>query len=209
MATYTDPTTLNIAHKKFVTVQLVQALVDNPLAQQEVNSGAPWPTGVWHPYDSTEVGDGNDGQHFDFATDGAAADPLTTPNFADKYEYRWHFNALQYNVIGTGDTVDVQAYNETAATWTTILTINPGTANADDRFFGYIIAQAPRILSTVHRFEFALHLDANLATDQDFAGTATVFSATPFVVGNLRLNNSPTRNWNAGSAELWRRRVSG
>lgn len=208
MPTYTDPATFSIAHKRIGSVQLMNAAFNNPLAQQDVESGSPWAAGVWHPYDSTEVGDGNDGVHFDASVTGAS-DPLETPAFAAKYEYMWLFEGVGYNVNTTADTFDIEVYNETAANWISVLTVNPGTANDDDRFYGYVYIPVPRITTSVHRVEFSLRFEALVGTSADIAGSEIAFNSTPFVVGKMRLNNSPTRNWNAGTAALWRRRVSG
>ena len=95
MTTYDESAVSNtvIAHKKPITLQQGRALRDNPIAISEAATGAPVVVAGWHPYDMVKIGDGNDGVFYDFAVHGTQA-TITTPDFADGYEYAIRFADL-------------------------------------------------------------------------------------------------------------------
>lgn len=86
MTTYTAITNASIDQDSPLTVDLMTLVRDNPIAISEGATDAPVLSAGWHPYDMVEVGDGNDGEFYSFATDGASA-AIETPDFADGYEY--------------------------------------------------------------------------------------------------------------------------
>ena len=80
-----------VGAKPFATT--VQALRDNPAAIAEGATGAPVLSTGWHPYDMVNVGDGATGKFYDFAVNGAVTS-ITTPTFADGYDYFIRFVGL-------------------------------------------------------------------------------------------------------------------
>ena len=118
MTTYDESAVSNtvIAHKKPITLQQGRALRDNPIAISEAATGAPVVVAGWHPYDMVKIGDGNDGVFYDFAVHGTQA-TITTPDFADGYEY-----AIRFANLGCSSTsaLNVDLYRETDAAYTTV-----------------------------------------------------------------------------------------
>jgi hypothetical protein len=62
------------------------AMRDNPTAISEGSTDAPVNQTGWHPYDMVNVGDGADGEFYDFSVDGTSA-AISSPAFEDGYEY--------------------------------------------------------------------------------------------------------------------------
>lgn len=71
----------------------IEALGPNETDLAEGATGAPVVAAGWHPYNSTTVGDGNDGEFYDNATDGNASF-VDTPDFEDGYEYKVVFEEI-------------------------------------------------------------------------------------------------------------------
>jgi len=90
MATYRDIASTETDPQAPITSALMKALDANVDATAEGATDSPVNQTGWHPYNMVNVGDGNTGRFYDFATDGALA-TITTPTFADGYDYlvRW------------------------------------------------------------------------------------------------------------------------
>jgi len=69
---------------------------DNPIAIAEGSANAPVLSTGWHPYDKVTVGDTADGLFYDFDVDGAVA-TITSPTFADGYDYMVRWYNLSHN----------------------------------------------------------------------------------------------------------------
>lgn len=101
-----------------VTVQLIEALDSNLGAVLAAETDAPYDQMTWHPYDGVTVGDGNTGELWDFATDGAVT-TVTSPDFTAGYEYRF----ILQDVECGGGVVNLAIYRATGAAWTSAVTI--------------------------------------------------------------------------------------
>lgn len=133
-----------IAFEKPITLQQGRALRDNPLAVLEGATNAPYQEHIWHPYDSTLVGDGNDGLLWSFAASGTVA-TIVTPDFADGYEYRIRFDGVRTSA-GSGN-LQIELYGETSAAYSgTPATI--GTATSAVSESGFIELARPRSSGT-------------------------------------------------------------
>lgn len=93
MATYRSISGSEVDADSPVTQTLMEALADNPTAIAEGATDAPVVAAGWHPYNAVLVGDGNDGEFYDNATDGNAAF-VDTPDFEDGYEYKVIFDEV-------------------------------------------------------------------------------------------------------------------
>lgn len=87
MTTWTTISNAAVAVGAIPSSATVTALRDNPSAIAESASGAPVVAAGWHPVDKVTIGDGKAGLIYDFAVNGTAS-VITTPNFADGWEYR-------------------------------------------------------------------------------------------------------------------------
>jgi len=123
------------------------ALRDNVAAAAEAATGAPVVVAGWHPYDMVKIGDGNDGVFYDFAVDGTQA-TITTPDFADGYEY-----AICLTGLGCSATQNlaVSLYRETDAAYSVAWT-SSNTASGDT--YAWIEIPIPRIAKTGHFVEY-------------------------------------------------------
>jgi hypothetical protein len=117
----------------------MKALITNVAAGLEGANNAPYNEATWHPYNGLKVGDANTGLLYDFATTGAIS-TLTTPEFADGYEYR-----LRIVGIDTASTLEIEArlYSAATAAYTSYGIIH--TALGTSPAWGTIEIARPRI----------------------------------------------------------------
>lgn len=141
MTTYTSISNALVAvgAKPFATT--IQALRDNPLSIAEGTTGSPVTAAGWHPYNSTINGTGN-GVIYDFAISGAVT-TVTSPDFADGYEYMFVFNAITVGATGGGG-LTINLYRETSAAYagTTAIASHPTLTTNSVR--GYCEVLQPR-----------------------------------------------------------------
>ena len=140
MTTYTPIANSDIDQDSPVTSGLMAALRDNPLAIGEGASGAPINQAFWHPYDSALVGDGNDGEFYDFATDGSST-AMETPTLTAGYDYAIRIEAL--SMAGGTDPFSLDVYAETSAAWLTVATT--AAVPAPNQFYGMLGINAPML----------------------------------------------------------------
>ena len=172
------------------------ALRDNVAAAAEAATGAPVVVAGWHPYDMVNIGDGADGVFYDFAVHGTQA-TITTPDFADGYEY-----AIRFADLGCSATsaLNVDLYRETDAAYTTVWTsanTTPGAA------YGWVEIHAPRVAGTEH----FVTARAAMATNPE-AATSGFWDATVQKILRARISWS-SGNIDAGKAKLYRRGMQG
>ncbi len=177
------------------------ALRDNVVAAAEAADDAPVLVAGWHPYDMVNIGDGADGVFYDFAIDGTQA-TITTPDFADGYEYAIRFANLGCDA--TSVTLNVALYRETDAAYTTVWT----SANTTDgAAYGWVEIHAPRVAGTDH-FVTARATMANIAE----AKTSGFWAATVQKILRARISWSSGHgpaSIDAGTARLYRRGMQG
>lgn len=132
MASWTNQSTSSLLPGEPWTSAKALAAFENPTALAEGASGAPVQTAAWHGYDILNVGDGNTGEIYSFATDGAVA-TVETPNFESNFEYR----LLGFNVglasSGSASTWNIDAL--IGGSWTNIVTtVTSNTVLTSNRF---------------------------------------------------------------------------
>ena len=198
MTTYDESAVSNtvIAHKKPITLQQGRALRDNPIAISEAATGAPVVVAGWHPYDMVKIGDGNDGVFYDFAVDGTQA-TITTPDFADGYEY-----AICLTGLGCSATQNlvVSLYRETDAAYSVAWTSSNTSA---ENTYAWIEIPIPRIAKTGH----FVTARATMAVSAE-AATSGFYDATVQKILRARIEWS-SGNIDAGTAKLYRRGMQG
>lgn len=99
MTTYTAISNAAVAVGAIPSSSLVTAFRDNPIAISESATGAPIIAAAWHPYDKVSVGDGATGLIFDAAVNTGIS-TVTTPNFANGWEYKVLFRSVGYTSAG-------------------------------------------------------------------------------------------------------------
>lgn len=200
MTTYSEASLSDTAlsHKKIGSMQQARALRDNPKAIAEQAIGAPIQQGLWHPYNSVTVGDGNDGVFWDHAVDGDTG-PIESPTLADGYQYALRIEGLSPN--GGTPTVLIQLYLATTATWITLETTDAHSAgNAAGGFFvAYGLRQTRNGWGGFWDIPFT-----NQGGVVVGSGDAAIGHATAQKIGKLRVNCGVP--FDAGTVALYRRR---
>ncbi len=178
--------------------ELWKAWWKNPIAITEGAVGAPYMQGLWHPFDSQEIGDGNDGSYWDAATDGAVVS-VETPSFQDGYEY-----AIELDAVGLSDGSSIRAefFQETSSTYTSPSNIAAGLT-LPDVVSGLFALDLPRIA------KFSLDLNTIIPMRDQNGARGGV--STPIALGSLskisRVRISPNLGTlNEGRLRLLRRR---
>lgn len=198
MTTYDESAVSNtvIAHKKPITLQQGRALRDNPIAISEAATGAPVVVAGWHPYDMVKIGDGNDGVFYDFAVNGTQA-TITTPDFADGYEY-----AICLTGLGCSATQNlvVSLYRETDAAYSVAWT---SSNTSPDNTYAWIEIPIPRIAKNGHFVEYKATLTGLIEI-----GASGFYDATVQKILRARIEWS-SGNIDAGTAKLYRRGMQG
>lgn len=194
MATYRTIAASEVDPDSPVTATLMQALTDNPTAIAEGATDAPVQAAGWHPYDSTNAGDGNDGEFYDFATDGAINN-VETPTFSDGYEYK-----IVFTDLGVSDAAVLEVYfhEETDATYTRFVPL--GSTGASDVITGECQIFLPRVTKVVHAG--AGHFVRTAGVGSSAAGGGS--TGTSQKVDKMRMTMT-AGNFNAGTMHLYRR----
>jgi len=172
------------------------ALRDNVAAAAEAADDAPVLVAGWHPYDMVKIGDGNDGVFYDFAVHGTQA-TITTPDFADGYEYAIRFANLGCSVTSA---LKVDLYRETDAAYTTVWTSANTTFGAA---YGWVEIHIPRVNDIGH-FVSARAVMSTVAE----SATSGFWDATVQKILRARISWS-SGNIDAGTAKLYRRGMQG
>ncbi len=200
MTTYTAINTTSVDQDSPVTEPLLTALRDNPLAIGEGSNGAPINQALWHPYNSALVGDGNDGEFYDYATDGTMT-AQETPTLTAGYDYAIFVEAISSASAPT--TLSLDVYLNTAASWSALGAL-AATANASASVFGAILI--PYFGASSYTWQSSVMVPfydtantAALAYTPSDVHVATADTGTKF-----RVNSSNTTD--AGKLYLWRRR---
>lgn len=155
-----------------LTSDLAYAWRDNPIAIAEGASGAPYQDHIWHPFDSTSVGDST-GEIWSFAADGAVTE-VETPDFEDGWEYRIRMDAVSHNGGGSR-TVSVSVYRETSASYSAAATILTLAATG---VLGYGTVEFLRPRGVVHAHMMNCQVAASAADSAVVAGTNSALQIT-------------------------------
>ncbi|WWT39541.1 hypothetical protein [Microcystis phage Mae-JY02] len=161
MPTYTALSNALVAvgAKPFATT--IQALRDNPLAIAEGDSAAPVNAYGWHPYNKVTVGDTNTGVIWSFAANGAVA-TVTTPDFADGWEYAFQFERLQTS-SGSSTSFNINLFRETAGAYAGASALVASGFSTTLMLNGYAELLNPRLVRSHHVAQgfFAVNTIAN------------------------------------------------
>ena len=202
MTTYTAITNGEIDQDSPVTQPLLTALRDNPIAIAEGASGAPIVAAGWHPYDMVEVGDGNDGEFYDFSVDGGVT-TFVTPDFEDGYEYAVRLEGMS---VSTNDlTLKIEGYLETSAAYDTQQTLT-GAVSSNGTLDGLLVFKSVRRSLYLHRVEkeYLVSDVVGTITDEGLLTNLLTSDATAQKITRLRIGTTFTTD--AGKAYLYRRR---
>lgn len=90
---WTDIPDTDVDQDSPVTVALMTALRDNPIAISDSDPGAPINETGWHPYNRSVNGGNGDGILWDAATDGGVGS-IETPDLEDGYQYALFFSRI-------------------------------------------------------------------------------------------------------------------
>lgn len=144
-----------------LTSSLMKAFQDNVLAIAEGDSTAPVNAYGWHPYNKVTVGDTNTGVIWSFAANGAVA-TVTTPDFADGWEYAFQFERLQTS-SGSSTSFNINLFRETAGAYAGASALVASGFSSTLILNGYAELLNPRLVRTHHVAQgfFAVSLISN------------------------------------------------
>lgn len=172
---------------KKIAFDLMKALRDNPLAIAAGMANAPVNQAHWHPYNRANYADANTGVIYDFAVTGAITQ-LTTPDFADGYEY-------QIGVFGLAvDSWNIQLYNPATASYTATQSLAGG---------GGLVVEGLVNLADM-RAAVVNHIVENVTLPQGAPLYKFVFSSAQKAL-RARLNFTGGGGTSAGRIVLYRR----
>ncbi len=195
-----------IAFKKPITLQQGRALRNNLLAVTEGDTTAPYIQHVWHPYNGTFWNDGNTGRIWSFAVNGALS-TITSPDFADGYEYAFAFDAVE---MQPGASLTFNFYAETDAAYAGALTVGTAAPSGSPVVYGRVTVPLPRFTSRLFRAYPDPYLYLGLATNSlspNYTGDAVMASrATAQKILRVQIATSGG-NFTAGSIFMLRRRA--
>lgn len=198
MTSYTAITDASINQDSPLTEDLLTLLRDNPIAGFEGATDAPVNAAAWHPYDMTLVGDGGDGEFYDFATDGASAS-IETPAFADGYEYAIHLE--DYSTTANA-TVSIEVQSASSAAW---VALTSSSVSGPSSYRGLFAINTPRLVTYAHSGQWLAPLHTNsgsiVAEGMDAVSTGTTASALSKARVSVSLGTS-----DGGKLYLLRRR---
>lgn len=196
MTTWTDIANSEVDQDSPITQTLMTALRDNPVAIAEQTAGSPINQAAWHPYNSLEIGDGNDGVIWDRSIDGPVS-TLDTPEFEDGYEYMLFIKDIEPGGGNMGS-LRVTVQRSTDDGW---FSEKSPTSSVTNALSGYIWIPYARSSRLVHGVFPFLAYNNNSQTSENFDN-----GSTPYKVKALRISGS-SNNFVAGKVALLRRRV--
>jgi hypothetical protein len=171
---------------------------DNPIAGFEGSTDAPVAATGWHPYDMTNVGDGGDGEFYDFASDGASAS-IETPAFADGYEYAIRIEDYS-NTTNSNFQIEIQL----AATsgWSVF---SANLITAPQQYRGIFAFTMPRLAAYAHSGQWLVPLCASSGGTAASGIEASSIGATASKIAKARVSMASGTN-DSGKLFLLRRR---
>ena len=209
MTTFTTIANADIDADSPVTTTLMQAYRDNNAATAEGSSGAPVIMAGWHPYDLTTVGGSEDGEIWDFGTDGATGSEIIT--FDAGFEYMIEFE----NISGSAGTydLDIEFYKVTDAAYTASTRTagngsTHGSLTSGNNYYGLLYLPLPRVSTINFHWRWIVPLAVAstgvLATDGT-ADEGPIFDGTYQYADKCRISPS-SGNFDAGTIRVHRRR---
>lgn len=210
MTTFTVIANSEIDADSPVTTTLMQAYRDNIAATAEGSTNAPVLSSAWHPADMVLEGDGNDGEEWSFATDGAVANLVI--NLAAGYEYMIFFNDVETTGVGNWT---IEFYRVTDAAYTTARNITQGTTaqpsgpQASQTYQGLLYLPFVTLPGRYNwKWEWVIDMQDSTSAAETYSldGPGDTWDATGQAVDKVRID--PPGNFDAGSIHLWRRKYA-
>ena len=183
------------------------ALRDNAIAIAEGASGAPITAAGWHPYNRTTVGGAETGVIYDFAVDGAQA-TVTSPDFADGYEYMFIFDRIRSS-SATAGAIEISLWRETTGAYAGGGAISGVSLTTTQSVSGYAYVMMPRQVSRQHQVHRVILVEAaNSVTTGDSISITTTKHTTAQKILRARFalsTGSITGNGSDGKIFMYRR----
>lgn len=201
MTTWTEIPNSDLDQDSPLTQPLATAWRDNVRAATEGTTGAPVLSTGWHPYNLTDVGDGDDGEIYDFATDGAVAS-VDSPAFADGYEYAFIFESIEGSTGPFG--LEIEMYKSVDAAYTSSTNIASGVP-ATTAVTGMFRLILPRLSKFHHQSEWMTVFGQDGSSTTQTTVDVIEYDATQQKIGKIRLSTS-IGNFSAGRILMLRRR---
>lgn len=161
-----------------------------------LNPGSPVNQAAWHPYNSLEIGDGNDGVIWDQSVDGRVS-TLDTPEFEDGYEYMLFIKDIEPGG-GSFSALRATVQRSTDDGWFSEQDI---TATVTNALSGYLWVPYARSSRLVHGVSPFLAYNNTTLVNESFDN-----GSTPYKVKALRIS-AKTNDFQTGKVALLRRRV--
>lgn len=167
-------------------------------------TGQPINQWEWHPYNAATIGDGATGVIWDSAVNGTVAS-ITTPDFADGYEYRLKFAEVKHG-SGVQQQVFLNLYRETAAAYAGAANVF-GNIATSEYLDGVVEFLRPRIAAFIHFL--VQHGSSNGRSNGSLGGSTFSGLQLQHAVSQkiLKAQVSITGSFTAGQVVLERRRV--
>lgn len=206
MTTFTVIANSEIDADSPVTTTLMQAYRDNTAATAEGSTNAPVLSSAWHPADMVLEGDGNDGEEWSFATDGAVSNLVI--NLAAGYEYMIFFNDVETTATGNWT---IEFYKVTDAAYTSAANFTQGTGGtpagpgASTTYQGLLYLPFV-VLPGRYYWTWEWVISPVDSIGAPFELNGSIFDATGQAVDKVRID--PPGNFDAGSIHLWRRKYA-
>jgi hypothetical protein len=200
MTAFTDILSASLAVGKKFTSSIAIAFRDNPVAIAEGDLDAPAVAAGWHPYDKVLNGDTNTGEVYSFAADGAVAS-FESPNFSDRYEYRFLIDALGASAIAD---LTIELYRATSAAYagSALLIVTA----ASELYTGRVEVLVPRKTLRAHSLRGEIAQDATNATGSLPQVNFLVNHTTAQKIGKVRFAVT-AGTMNAGAVYMYRRLI--
>ena len=182
MTTWTEIPNADIDQDSPVTQPLATAWRDNVRAAAEGASDAPVLSSGWHPYDMIDVGDGADGEIYDFATDGSVS-TVESPDFEDGYEYLFVFESIGPSSIS----ISAAVYRDVDDAYASAEFIVSGLT-ATDSYTGAVKIVLPRLAKFHHEFRWLTVMGNDTSSSVENTTDLVQFDATQQKINKVRFS---------------------
>lgn len=202
MTAYTTitPALVAVGAKPFATT--IQALRDNPIAIAECDASAPVNAAEWHPYNKAFNNDANTGRIWSTAVDGAQA-IITTPDFADGWDYGFLFDNVNSSALGGN--LQVNLFRETGGAYAGVSSTGISLASATNIVTGFFAILNLRLNRNAHFCEGFVRSgpssDSATVTTSAISGGAT--HATSQKITRLQFSLSSGGNFQGTGAAIY------
>lgn len=199
MTAWTEIADTDIDQDSPVIEPLMIAYRNNTRAAAEGSADAPVLSTGWHPYDMVDVGDGADGEIYDFSTDGTVS-TITSPDFEDGYEYAFLFESISTATLGP---LYLQMFRSVDGNFHSTVTIAAGL-DAGKAYTGMFRMILPRLAKFHHQIEWMTVLGDDATSTTQTTTDMIHFDATQQKIDKARF--SAAGDFDGGRILMLRRR---